>query len=239
MRRCFLLFAAALLTGATLQGASGTTSGRLVVRSDSRTGRLIRSVAVPAQRVRSLAVAPDGGSGLAAASPGNFDAIVDEVAARHEVEPNLVHSVIRVESNYNPRAISPKGALGIMQLIPATARRFGVENVFDAADNIEGGVKYLKHLLDYYDGNHALALAAYNAGEGAVARFRGIPPYPETQNYVAQVWKHWGAANRRRPAGSEHNSDPAADAPAHKDSREYNRIEESIDDNGSVVYLSR
>jgi len=86
-----------------------------------------------------------------------------------------------VESNYNPYAVSPKGALGIMQLIPATARRFGVLDVFDPVDNIEGGARYLKYLLELFNGDYPLALAAYNAGENAVTRYGAVPPYPETR----------------------------------------------------------
>jgi soluble lytic murein transglycosylase-like protein len=125
-------------------------------------------------------------------------AIVDRVAEQQGVEAPLVHSVIRAESNYNPNAISPKGAQGVMQLIPATARRFGVSDAFDARANIEGGVKYLKFLLDYYQGDYVRAIAAYNAGEGAVDKFKGIPPYPETRNYVWQVAKNLKAAREKQ-----------------------------------------
>ncbi len=98
--------------------------------------------------------------------------------------------MIRAESNYNPDAVSPKGALGLMQLIPSTARRFGVSNPFDVRENIEGGVRYLRFLLDYYQGDYPKAIAAYNAGEAAVDKYHGIPPYAETQNYVHRVAKN-------------------------------------------------
>ena len=91
--------------------------------------------------------------------------MIDRIAGEQGVETHLVHSVIRAESNYNAAAVSPKGALGIMQLIPATARRFGVSNIFDAQDNIRGGVRYLRFLLDYFQNDYAKAIAAYNAGE--------------------------------------------------------------------------
>jgi soluble lytic murein transglycosylase-like protein len=117
----------------------------------------------------------------------NLRDMIDRIAGEQGVESHLVHSVIRAESNYNASAVSPKGAQGIMQLIPATARRFGVSNVFDARENIQGGVRYLRFLLDYYKGDYAKAIAAYNAGEGAVDKYHGVPPYAETQNYVYRV----------------------------------------------------
>ena len=124
---------------------------------------------------------------------------MDQIAAEHALPPELIHSMIKVESNYDPFAVSPKGALGLMQLIPATARRFGVLDVFDPAENIRGGAKYLRYLLDLYGGNYTLALAAYNAGEGAVARYGDVPPYPETQNYVSLVGKRLQAAQLAPP----------------------------------------
>ncbi len=117
------------------------------------------------------------------------DRTVEQIAAEHALSADLVRSIIKVESNYNPKAISPKGARGLMQLVPSTARRFGVSNAFDAVDNVEGGARYLRYLLNLYDGNYPLTLAAYNAGERAVARYGGVPPYRETQNYVVQVWR--------------------------------------------------
>ena len=126
-----------------------------------------------------------------------FGAIVERIAAEQSVPPELLHSVIQVESNYNPGAVSPKGAQGLMQLMPETARRFGVPNSFDPVENIQGGAKYLKYLLELYKGDYPSALAAYNAGEKAVAKYGGIPPYAETQNYVAQVQREsMPSANR-------------------------------------------
>ena len=116
-----------------------------------------------------------------------FGAIVERIAAEQSVPAELLHSVIQVESNYNPGAVSPKGAQGLMQLMPDTARRFGVPNSFDPVENIQGGAKYLKYLLELYKGDYPRALAAYNAGEKAVAKYGGIPPYVETRNYVTQV----------------------------------------------------
>ena len=108
-----------------------------------------------------------------AAPPSGLDEAVRRIAAEHALPEQLIHSVIKVESNYNTRAISNKGALGLMQLIPATARRFGVADAFNPVENIQGGARYLRYLLDLYNENYPLALAAYNAGEGAVARYGG------------------------------------------------------------------
>src|SRR5208337_4278869 len=113
--------------------------------------------------------------------------LVREDAERHHVDPALVRAVIETESNWYPAAISRKGALGLLQLIPTTAQRFGVNDAFSPKQNVDAGVKYLKTLLERYNGNLDLALAAYNAGEGAVDRAHGIPSYRETRNYVQRV----------------------------------------------------
>ena len=120
---------------------------------------------------------------------------VDEAALRWGVDPSIVRAVIHAESAFNPKAVSPKGAQGLMQLMPATATRFDVEDAFDAAQNIDGGVQYLAWLADRYDNELTLVAAAYNAGEGAVDRYGGVPPYRETRNYVAKVT---GLADRYR-----------------------------------------
>jgi soluble lytic murein transglycosylase-like protein len=117
-----------------------------------------------------------------------FEPLVQQYAQEHGLRADLVRAVIQVESGFNPRARSPKGALGLMQLMPATARELGVQNAFDPAENIRGGATYLRQLLDRYDGNEELALAAYNAGSGAVDRHGGqIPPFRETRDYVRKV----------------------------------------------------
>jgi Transglycosylase SLT domain len=113
--------------------------------------------------------------------------LVREAAERHQVDPALVRAVIETESNWNPGAVSRKGALGLMQLIPTTAQRFGVNDVFSPKQNVDAGVRYLKTLLERYNGNLDLALAAYNAGEGAVDKAHGIPAFRETRNYVQRV----------------------------------------------------
>ncbi len=113
--------------------------------------------------------------------------IITDSCSRHGVDAELVKAVIQVESNYNHRAVSRKGAMGLMQLMPGTANRYGVKKAFDPQENVEGGVRYLKDLLRLFGSDMKLALAAYNAGEGAVQRHNGIPNYVETQNYVRKV----------------------------------------------------
>ncbi len=120
-------------------------------------------------------------------APGPWDDAIIEVAGRQGVDPKLVKSVMLVESNFNPRAISRKGARGLMQLMPETARRFGVADRFDALENLRGGVEYLATLLKLFSGDVALSLAAYNAGEGAVAKHAGVPPFAETREYVRRA----------------------------------------------------
>lgn len=116
-----------------------------------------------------------------------IDAAIVQAASRHNVDPNLVRSVVKVESNYNPNAVSRKGAMGLMQLMPSTARSLRVSNPFDPEQNVDAGVRHLKRLLENYRGNVPLSLAAYNAGTGAVARSSGIPRYAETRNYVRRI----------------------------------------------------
>lgn len=120
-------------------------------------------------------------------NPKEFDSIINSCALEYGVDKSLVKAVIFAESGYNPNAVSPKGAAGLMQLMPQTARDLKVTNSFDPAENIRGGVRYLKFLLNTFKGDVGMALAAYNAGLAKVARYGGIPPYAETRNYVAKV----------------------------------------------------
>jgi soluble lytic murein transglycosylase-like protein len=133
---------------------------------------------------------------LPAATPGAaLHETIREVAQRHGVSQDLVAAVIRVESGFNARAVSRKGARGLMQLMPGTAAILGVRDSFDPADNIDGGVRHLRGLIDRYGSNLPLALAAYNAGAGAVDAYGGIPPYPETQAYVERILGILGGAS--------------------------------------------
>jgi len=118
---------------------------------------------------------------------GEFADLIADSAERHRVEPVLLAAMMRIESNFDPYAVSPKGACGLLQLIPDTAERFGVADVFDPGANIDGGARYLRWLLERYEGDTRLALAAYNAGENAVDRYGDVPPYRETRDYVRKV----------------------------------------------------
>jgi soluble lytic murein transglycosylase-like protein len=131
---------------------------------------------------------------VALRAPPHIERLVHQMAPQFQVHPRLALSIIAVESNFNAAALSTKNAMGLMQLIPATARRFGVRNAFDAQQNIRGGMAYLRWLLAYYQGDVRLVAAAYNAGEGAVDRHRGVPPYTETQEYVKRVVARFGNA---------------------------------------------
>ncbi len=220
-----------------------------VIRPDQRSGKLVRSVVVTARpapqakavtpvaitaRVVSPVIPAAEPEPLAPPMPGSLNEAVDRIAADQQVPAELIHSVIKVESNYNPKAVSPKGAQGLMQLIPATARRFGVVDAFNPVDNIQGGARYLKYLLDLHGGNYALALAAYNAGEGAVARYGDIPPYPETRNYVQSV-----AEQLRKHRKAAESKAPAAKAGSGTGTKNSTRIVEMKQPDGSVRYVSQ
>jgi soluble lytic murein transglycosylase-like protein len=116
-----------------------------------------------------------------------YDAIIERYAARYDVDPTLVRAVIQVESNFNPHCVSNKGARGLMQLMPGTARRFGVTNIHDPEQNIHGGVRFLSYLIRLFNGDLPRVLAGYNAGENAVLKHGGIPPYEETSTYVVRA----------------------------------------------------
>ena len=207
MRFCFTLLGMTAMAAYSADRVHRSLAGEritTVIRPDQRTGKLVRSVVVTARpvpqpkAVPAVAVTPRVVNPVIPAAapetkpadaptPGGLNEAVERIAADQELPAELIHSVIQVESNYNPNAVSRKGAQGLMQLIPSTARRFGVVDAFNPVDNIQGGARYLKYLLDLYGGDYALALAAYNAGEGAVARYGDVPPYPETRNYVQSV----------------------------------------------------
>lgn len=130
--------------------------------------------------------------------PSKYDAIIERYAARYDVDPTLVRAVIQVESDFNPNCVSNKGARGLMQLMPGTARRFGVTKIHDADENIHGGVRYLKYLMELFNEDLPRVLAGYNAGENAVLKYGGIPPYAETGTYVKRAMTVY----RGRPYGA-------------------------------------
>ncbi len=129
----------------------------------------------------------------------NYDPIIRKASTSYGVDYALVKAVIKAESNFDSLAVSRAGAQGLMQLMPGTAKALGVNDSFHPADNIEGGVRYLRYLLDLFSGNLQLALAAYNAGEEAVFQYQGVPPYPETRTYVQRVLRHFKNYNNAVP----------------------------------------
>lgn len=205
---------------------------RYDVKADRRTGQLIRRVVpvtprvttpVTARVISPVAVPPDAPAAVAPPAKlveNRIHQLVEHAANQYNVDPLLVHAVIAVESNYNPYAVSPVGAQGLMQLMPGTARQLGVRNAFDAEENIRAGVRHLRDLQDLYKDDR-LALAAYNAGAGAVNRYGWIPPYRETQDYVYKVGKKYGDARRAlaaNPVQTAAGSSPpeVAPPPAHR-----------------------
>ena len=151
------------------------------VPTDARYTPLITSLPEQPQQV-------DVASPSLPAGKGGYDLIVDQVSRTYGVESALLHAVISVESHYNAKSVSKKGALGLMQLMPKTAKRYGVADALDPLQNVKGGAQYLRDLLQMFNNNLSLALAAYNAGEGAVSRYGNrIPPYSETRRYVPRV----------------------------------------------------
>lgn len=138
-----------------------------------------------------LDVANGAGATANGSVPASYTAAIDAAGQRYGVDPDLLQSVIQQESGFNPYATSAAGAQGLMQLMPSTASSLGVTDPYDPYQSIDAGARYLSSKLNEYGGNTSLALAAYNAGSGAVARYGGIPPYPETQNYVQSVLGHY------------------------------------------------
>lgn len=212
-------------------------------------GRLVRRVIVvqpktiqPKQILGHPVGAPSPAAEKAAAkapvAPEHIRKLVHKAAGEYQVDPLLVEAVISVESNYNPHAISPKGARGLMQLMPGTAAQLGVRNAFDMEENIRGGVKFLKQLQETYK-DERLVLAAYNAGPGAVNRYQWIPPYRETQEYVWKVGSRYGAA-RRAAANSpapRKNATENAEAKSAPAEPQYRRLVSYTDAQGRL-YLS-
>lgn len=185
--------------GRLLEVGAVELDGALLTLDLEGGGRIV----IPASRVLSIAEGAGGSLAIADGTAegarwrgvaGSFADLIEAAAEEQGIDPALLASIATVESAWDPRAVSPKGARGLLQLMPETARRFGVDDVFEPAQNVRGGAAYLRWLLDRYDGDTQLALAAYNAGEGAVDRHQGVPPYRETRAYVAKVIRGLGAA---------------------------------------------
>lgn len=205
--------------------AGGTTfRAETVTRIDARSGRLVRQV-IPVKP------ATPAGKDAVLRNREAVDQLVEAMSRKHEVDPLLVRSVIAVESNFDPYAVSPKGAQGLMQLVPETARRFGVRNSFDVRQNIEAGVRYLKFLQETFQDDR-LALAAYNAGEGAVVKHQWIPPYRETQDYVNRVAEKYKQLKQEAEQGTA-KAVPEEAAP------EYRAVESFVDSEGKFHLRTR
>lgn len=164
------------------------------------------------------------GSSSRSVQSANFYPLIRETASKYGVDEGLVQAIIKVESNYDPSAVSVKDCKGLMQLHPDTAQRFGVSNVFDPAENIEGGVRYLSYLIQNFD-DLDLVLAAYNAGENAVKRYDGIPPYSETEDYIEKV---------RAIVGDELDSEKEEPKPV----RRNRRVFRTVDEDGNVLFTN-
>jgi soluble lytic murein transglycosylase-like protein len=189
-----LLFGVAPPANAQIYSWRDATGNLVLSNRRPPDGAQIHSYAVPnSESVRATRYVPPVRSRV-------FDELISEHSKLNGVRVDLVRAVVQVESAFNPYARSPKGALGLMQLMPATIRQFGVRNPFDPTDNVRAGVAYLKELLDRYQNNEQLALAAYNAGPGAVDRYgQSVPPYRETQKYVADINKMSGPRDGAAP----------------------------------------
>jgi soluble lytic murein transglycosylase len=167
-------------------------------------------------------------------TPGKmYETLIHSTAKEHRMDPALIQAVIQAESNFDPYAVSRKGAQGLMQLLPQTAWALSVQDPFDPRANIKGGTSYLRQLLDRFSGDLSLALAAYNAGEDAVRRYGGIPPYQETKQYVTKVLSLY---NKKAPSPSSNASSNSKAKVPQKNQPPPSRVYRSIDENGLAYY---
>jgi hypothetical protein len=183
-----------------------------VPSANTASGKAARSAAAEVSEYYARESTQSANAKIVAANSHGHQASADEIdqsivmaAARHNVDPNLVRAVVKVESNFNSNAVSRKGAMGLMQLMPKTARELKVKNPFDPQQNVDAGVRHLKYLLENYNGDVNLTLAAYNAGEGAVRRSAGVPHYSETQNYVRRITNLYYGGSDLSQTGASRN----------------------------------
>ena len=217
---CFILAVVMLAASPIYASEPSAPMGKVsTVRVDRRTGKLVRMVPAPK---------PDS---------AEISKIVQKAAADNHVDPLLVESIIKVESNFDSTAVSRVGAEGLMQLMPPTAKMLGVSDSFDAKQNIEAGVKYLKQLQDQYKDSR-LALAAYNAGPGAVQKYGTVPPYPETQKYVQKVGTRYLEARKNAPASASPAATPQAPPPVPVKQPEKRVVLESFVDQDGRLHLT-
>ncbi|MBA3973959.1 MAG: hypothetical protein C0504_07040 [Candidatus Solibacter sp.] len=238
---CFLF--AGLIAAPVAAWGESRLQVRSTVRADARTGKLVRASIVKRQpAAAAVQSAHRAQAGSAGAPVTDLTAILRQASETHGVDPLLVHSVVAIESGFNPLAVSPKGAQGLMQLMPGTARRFGVTDSFDVRQNIEAGVRYLRHLQRMFKDDR-LALAAYNAGEGAVMRYGGIPPYRETEQYVEKVGRRLNSVRRADPAVKTaeaiSGTVETATAPAAPEREPLRALEWFTDDSGRIHLVTK
>jgi len=216
----------AALTTVFCAGTASLQAERMSAYVDSRGRVVFSNDPVPVQKPATSPTADSPSSNSSSDTQAHIHSLIEQTAGYHQMDPDLIRAVVQVESNYNPLAVSHRGAMGLMQLIPGTARRFGVANVFDPVQNLDGGTRYLKYLLEMFDGDLELSLAAYNAGENAVARRRSVPPIAETRNYIRKINAIYPL---RRPRNGTNGSFRASTVP---------RIVKTMDQKGIVHFTN-